>query len=319
LSFDLTAIRTAIARNGPVVRVVVAATEGSVPREVGAAMLVWRDGQSGTIGGGTLEFEAAAQARAMLAAPTAPSLRRIPLGPSLGQCCGGAVTVLSEHLCEADLLDGLNAVHARQIEGSDTPPLELHRLLNSARAQGIAPPPQLIKGWMVEPISRTTAPLWIFGAGHVGRALVHTLAPLTDLSITWAGTRPERFPAEAPEGVTVLPTPNPTNAVALAPKDAHHLILTYSHTLDLELCHRLLSHGFQSAGLIGSATKWARFRSRLGKLGHTPAQISRICCPIGQPELGKHPQAIAVGVAAALLSTIKSKNATNTKTGGATG
>ena len=89
-----------------------------------------------------------------------------------------------------------------------------------------------------------------------------------------------------------------------APHDAHHLILTYSHALDLALCHGLLGHGFARAGLIGSATKWARFRSRLGALGHAPAQIARIRCPIGTPGFGKHPQAIAIGVASGLLSDI---------------
>ena len=88
----------------------------------------------------------------------------------------------------------------------------------------------------------------------------------------------------------------------LAPAEAEHLVLTYSHALDLEICHRLLGHGFRAAGLIGSATKWARFRSRLAALGHAPEQVARIRCPIGDPALGKHPQAIAVGVAAEILS-----------------
>ncbi|MFN3577396.1 MAG: XdhC family protein, partial [Tabrizicola sp.] len=86
-----------------------------------------------------------------------------------------------------------------------------------------------------------------------------------------------------------------------APTDAEHLILTFSHALDLELCHRLLIRGFRSCGLIGSATKWGRFRSRLAALGHDAAAIGRIRCPIGDPRLGKHPQAIAVGVVAELL------------------
>ena len=96
---------------------------------------------------------------------------------------------------------------------------------------------------------------------------------------------------------------SPGDLVAQAPRDADHLILTYSHALDLDLCHRLLSHGFNTCGLIGSATKWARFRSRLAALGHTPAQIARIQCPIGDPAFGKHPQAIAISVAAAFLGT----------------
>jgi len=87
-----------------------------------------------------------------------------------------------------------------------------------------------------------------------------------------------------------------------APARADHLIVTYSHDLDLKLCDALLRHDFASCGLIGSATKWARFRSRLAALGHSEAEISRIACPIGDPALGKHPQAIAVGTAAGLLS-----------------
>jgi xanthine dehydrogenase accessory factor len=83
--------------------------------------------------------------------------------------------------------------------------------------------------------------------------------------------------------------------------DVEHLVLTFSHALDLELCHRLLNRGFRSCGLIGSATKWGRFRSRLRALGHEAAEIGQIRCPIGDPSLGKHPQAIAVGVVAEML------------------
>jgi xanthine dehydrogenase accessory factor len=99
----------------------------------------------------------------------------------------------------------------------------------------------------------------------------------------------------------VVPAADPALLADHAPSGAEHLVLTYSHALDLELCHRLLSRGFGRLGLIGSATKWARFRSRLAALGHSPAQIARIDCPIGDPGLGKHPQAIAIGVAGALL------------------
>lgn len=86
-----------------------------------------------------------------------------------------------------------------------------------------------------------------------------------------------------------------------APAHAEHLILTYSHEIDLALCHAALAHGFGFCGLIGSDTKWARFRKRLAGLGHCDAQIARICCPIGQKGLGKHPQAIAIGVASRLI------------------
>ncbi|MEL6573040.1 MAG: xanthine dehydrogenase accessory protein XdhC [Pseudomonadota bacterium] len=145
-------------------------------------------------------------------------------------------------------------------------------------------------------------PLWIYGAGHVGRALVAVMGPLPDVAITWIDTTRDRFPEQIPDGVTLLVAADPARVVAHAPKDADHLILTYSHDLDLAICHAILSRPFGSAGLIGSATKWARFRRRLQALGHDTAQIARIACPIGDPTLGKHPQAIALGVATAMMA-----------------
>ena len=290
MSFDLQALRAAIGAHGVVARVVVAAVEGSTPREVGAAMLVWDGGQSGTIGGGTLEFEAAARAF------SAPRLSRIALGPAIGQCCGGAVTILSEVF---DSVDGIAGdVYAR---GPGEMPFAVTKALAGARARGTVEP-MLLGAWMIEPVAPARRPLWVWGAGHVGRAIVGTLAPLPDFAITWVDTGAERFPDVVPEGVDILYDAAPETLMRYAPENAEHFILTFSHSLDLALCHGALLWGFGAAGLIGSGTKWARFRSRLRDLGHTDAQISRICCPIGQPELGKHPQAIAIGVAARLIS-----------------
>lgn len=301
MSLDLDALAAAVAARGRVARIVIAGHEGSSPREAGAAMLVWEGGQSGTIGGGALEWEAAKAARAQLAAGGAAQVRRVPLGPALGQCCGGAVTLVTEVFGADTLPAAAHGLAARSLDGSPMP-LAVRRLLDRARAQGNLPAPQLVQGWMVEPLTRPTRSLWIWGAGHVGRALVDVLAPLPDLAITWVDISAERFPAPLPPGLTALPVPDPADAVALAPTHAEHLILTFSHALDLELCHRLLGHGFARCGLIGSATKWARFRSRLAALGHAPARIAAIDCPIGRPDLGKHPQAIAIGVAAEVLT-----------------
>ena len=231
------------------IRITVAKTAGSVPREAGTQMLVWADRTEGTIGGGRLEWEAMAEARRMLAEGRTVHRMHLPLGPNLGQCCGGAVT------------------------------LELE----AAEEMALSP----------------ARPLWIYGAGHVGRALVHVMAPLPDFAITWVDTNADRFPET---DVETLVASDPTMVVKHAPKDADHLIVTYSHEMDLALCHALLSHDFHSAGLIGSATKWARFKARLAALGHSPAQISRIACPIGDPSLGKHPAAIALGVGAAMIA-----------------
>lgn len=233
------------------IRVTVAAVKGSAPRGTGTAMLVYPDRITGTIGGGALEWEAMAMARQMLKDGTDAQTRTLPLGPSLGQCCGGVVT------------------------------LELRA------ANDLPEPPG--------------AELWIWGAGHVGRALVHTLSPLPQVSVTWIDTDDGRFPQETPENVQKVVATEMPRMMPHAPLGAHHLIATYSHDIDLALCHAALSHSFGSVGLIGSATKWARFRKRLTHLGHSNAQISRIMCPMGDPTLGKHPQAIAIGVAARLL------------------
>jgi xanthine dehydrogenase accessory factor len=336
--FDLHGLSAALATDGRVARVVIAGVEGSSPREVGAAMLVWGQGQSGTIGGGALEFEAAAKARQMLASsPLTPTLSpvgergpvpsgirrhaddhappsppggegwgegarvdRIALGPSLGQCCGGAVTLWTEVL---DAVPGtVSGVVAR---GPGEMPLAVKRILAAARGQGLRPATALVQGWLVEPVAEPTRQVWIWGAGHVGRALVSVLAPLPGIALTWVDVAPDRFPSEVPQGVTVVPAADPGLLADHAPPEAEHLVLTFSHALDLDLCHRLLQRGFRSCGLIGSATKWARFRSRLRALGHDSATVDRIRCPIGDPALGKHPQEIAVGVAVELLKTPK--------------
>ncbi|NOD76681.1 MULTISPECIES: xanthine dehydrogenase accessory protein XdhC [unclassified Ruegeria] len=297
MGFDLEALREAVETHGRVVRVVIAGIKGSSPREVGAAMLVWKDSQSGTIGGGTLEYQAAKAARAQTQASL---LTHHALGPEMGQCCGGAVSLLSEVYDRAALETLDETLIARATSGEEMP-LSVKRLLATARGQGITPEPQMVDGWMIEPVHKPNRNLWIWGAGHVGRALVDVLSPLPDLAITWIDTGLDRFPDTIAAGVTTVPVTKPAELVRHAPTDAEHLVLTYSHNLDLELCNRLLLHDFGFAGLIGSATKWARFRSRLAALGHSPERISRITCPIGDPNLGKHPQMIAVGVAAQLL------------------
>jgi xanthine dehydrogenase accessory factor len=300
VSVDLPGLRAAVAARGRVARVVVASAWGSVPREEGAAMLVWPGGQAGTIGGGALEYEAAARARRVLAGEVAAGLERRPLGPSLGQCCGGAVTLLTE-VIDAGVLERIEVagpLWTRPAAEGAPRPLALERLRVQGGAERRA---RLVDGWMVEPVIPPRHLLWLHGAGHVGRAVVRTLAPLPDWAITWVDTAPARFPPEAPPGVDILVAADPARAVAHAPVEAHHLVLTYSHALDLALCDALLRRGFASAGLIGSATKWARFRKRLAAAGHSEREIARIACPIGERALGKHPQAIAIGVVAGLL------------------
>ena len=293
--FDPGALGAALAAHGRVVRVVIAGHDGSSPREVGASMLVWEGGQAGTIGGGALEFEAASKARGMLGAGGV-SVQRVALGPALGQCCGGSVTLWFEVLERVP-----EPVAGMVARGPGAMPLAVKRILAAARGQGVRPGVALVEGWLVEPVAEPGRQVWVWGAGHVGRALVGVLAPLPGMAVTWVDVAAGRFPETVPEGVTVLPAADPALLADHAPPGAEHLVLTFSHALDLELCHRLLRRGFRSCGLIGSATKWARFRSRLAALGHDPTAVARIRCPIGEPAFGKHPQAIAVGVAAQML------------------
>ena len=282
MTLDRAALEGALAAHGAVARVVVAEARGSVPRGAGTEMLVWIDGQSGTIGGGALEWRAAALAREALGDGRA-RVERMPLGPALGQCCGGAVTLVVERLDRAPPDPWL-----RRVEGDRPAPPD--------------PRPGLHDGWMLERDEPSPRPLWIWGAGHVGRALVAVAAPLPGRTITWVDVAAERFPPAAtdPPAVGRLVAADPARAMAHAPADADHLILTHSHEIDLALCHAALRRGFRTCGLIGSATKWARFRGRLRALGHDHDAVARIVCPIGDPALGKHPQGIAIGVAAAL-------------------
>ena len=281
MSLDPVRLDALIAAHGPVVRVLVAEARGSVPRAAGTAMVVWRDGFDGTIGGGALEWRALGIARDVLATG-GPRVERMPLGPALAQCCGGAVTLVFERL---DAVPDLP--WTRRVEGTRPAP----------DLRGFA----FADGWLREEAAAAARPVWIWGAGHVGAALAGVLAPLPDHAITWVDVAAARFGA-VPDGVTRLVAADMPRAMAHAPVDAHHLVLTYSHEIDFALCHAALGRGFASCGLIGSATKWARFRSRLVALGHEKQAIARIRCPIGDPSLGKHPQAIAVGVAASLLS-----------------
>ena len=280
MRLDPAPLAAALAAQGRVARVVVASVRGSAPRGAGTAMLVWADGQHGTIGGGTLEWEATRLARAALASDAAPFARRHALGPDLGQCCGGAVVLVTE------VLD-------RVPEGP----------VRAVRVEGDAPRPALPgwrDGWLVEAVGTDRAPLWVWGAGHVGRAVADVLAPAETFAIWWADFDAARFPARLPAGVERVVAADLPALAAHAPSDAHHLILTHSHETDLALSEALLRRGFASCGLIGSGTKRARFAARLRKMGH-PDPFRRIRCPIGDPTLGRTPQAIAIGVAAELL------------------
>lgn len=300
---DIVEIARHVHKDGAVVRVVVADHKGSVPRATGTAMLVTLDAQHGTIGGGALEFDAVAKARKLLMqkGDWLREFAKVPLGPSLGQCCGGSVSLLSERFGAVELahLEGLTDTFARSATGDPEMPLHVRKYLREVRSGAETIETRLQNGWLIEPVQPSQQPLWIYGAGHVGRALVASLEGLP-FAITWVDTARDRFPDVIPKHADMLVAQNPADAVRHAPDGARHLVLTYSHAIDLEICHQVLSRRFSALGLIGSDTKRTRFIKRLVAAGVDP---SRLDCPIGDRSLGKEPMAIAVGVVAELLKT----------------
>lgn len=244
----------------PAMLVQVLEARGSVPREAGTRMLVAADAVAGTIGGGHLELQAIARARQLLAADTrTPVDQAIALGPTLGQCCGGALTLRTQPLDAAALAS-----------------------------------------W---PDESPLFTLQLYGAGHVGRAIVRLLETLP-CRVTWIDDREPEFPA-APSAPNIQRLcVEPVQAeVRLAPPGAFYLVLTHRHDLDLVLTEAILRRGdFGFLGLIGSATKRARFLHRLEERGLPGDALARLTCPIGLPGIaGKQPEVIAVAAVAQLL------------------
>jgi xanthine dehydrogenase accessory protein XdhC len=144
--------------------------------------------------------------------------------------------------------------------------------------------------------------LFLFGAGHVGKAVVRALAALP-FHITWIDDRSDVFPQDLPASIVTRLSPDPAGEVHTAPPACIFLVMTHSHPLDLEICARVLQRGdFRYLGLIGSETKRARFAGRLRAIGIPAQALARLTCPIGVPGIrSKEPAAIAAAVAAQLL------------------
>ncbi|WP_298189151.1 xanthine dehydrogenase accessory protein XdhC [Novosphingobium sp.] len=290
-----------LAAAGPVAMVSVLATEGSAPRGAGTRMLVTADGLFGTIGGGALEFHAAEQARSVLGhAPGTWRVQDYPLGPLLGQCCGGRVRLFVEHVDRAALgwlaeaREGRVLVSVlraggieRQVSDGPTVPL-------SARGDKPCEGSRL-----AEVIGGFRRPLWLFGAGHVGQAIARHAGGLP-VRLAWFDTRPV---FEDIAGVTVVPESALIECVAEAPDEAALVILTHDHALDYRLTLAALRRSALAfTGLIGSQTKRARFLARLERDEVSAEARGRLSCPIGLPGVtGKEPDVIAIALLAQLL------------------
>lgn len=265
---------------------------GSVPRGTGTGLVVLPNGSfHGTIGGGALEWEALHQAIAFLKSEKVYDKRAIPLGPNLGQCCGGNVTLTFERWGTNRLQQAEQLAKAESAGAFSTKSFKHENLIrreiqtsNTDETFGI----QRIR-------------VAVFGAGHVGKALVLSLA-LAPIRITWVDTRDDMFPRISPSNVSMHAPENPSDIFAHLTEETAIIILTHSHSQDLAILEAALKFGFSFVGVIGSQTKRARFESILQKSGMEPALASSFHCPIGILGLaGKEPSVIAASVTAQIL------------------
>jgi xanthine dehydrogenase accessory factor len=289
----------AIEAEGVAALITLAETAGSSPREAGARIVVRSSGGFyGTIGGGELEHQALEEARAALAAGRGPARRRsVALGPELGQCCGGRVVWRVETFDKRDLAE-LAPLREAEREG---PFVALARPGAGGRVERRLGEAAEDGDWR-EAFGEAATPVYLFGAGHVGRALALALAPLP-FTVRWIDPRADEFPQLAPANVKLVVAADPPAELTAAPDGALVLAITHSHALDLAVVAEALRQDrFAYVGVIGSATKRARFASQLKAAGFAEAQVARVICPIGVAGVaGKEPAVIAVAVAAQLL------------------
>ncbi|MFX1761413.1 xanthine dehydrogenase accessory protein XdhC [Paraburkholderia sp. A1RI-2L] len=352
----VTDLQHLLAHGDAAVLVTVAHAEGSVPREAGTKMIVTREAARHTIGGGHLEWKAIETARQVLRdgmrTPHARRLERFALGPSLGQCCGGAVVLAFERLDVSDL--GWLATLARRLaagastvrsvsfrssrngapSGAETDLTDAaaaDTVLLSEPEPGVESPDCLLwdtgapgdgnhhgDGTMLltETIAPNERPVVLFGAGHVGAALVRVLGTLP-CRVRWVDERDAAFPS--PEAFAALNAPNvtidandaPDEAIDAAPPGTSFIVMTHDHSRDLDLAERILRRGdFLFFGMIGSHTKRKQFEHRLAARGIDPLQIARMHCPLGVDGIvDKSPEVIAISAAAQLLQAIEASSA----------
>ncbi len=299
----------AIEAEGSAALVTLARVQGSSPREAGARMVVRPSGGfHGTIGGGALEWAAIEAARQALASGRARAQRRsLALGPELAQCCGGRVDWRIETFDRRDA-EPLGALAAAEAEGAGSLVARLgedgrvERRIDRARPGGRLTESLAQAHEWIEPIGESARAVYLFGAGHVGRALALALAPLPFV-VRWIDSRREAFPARVPANVALLHVPEPATALDAAPEGALIVVMTHSHAIDLDIVAAALrAEKFGYVGLIGSATKRARFLRQMRDAGLTEAMLERLVCPIGVAGVaGKDPAVIAAATAAQLL------------------
>lgn len=308
---------------------------GSAPRDAGCRMIITAHEALGSIGGGSLEFEATAHAREMLADGNTVWQEHRPygLGPALNQCCGGTVLLLFERfeagvpawlktLAEAaaaqqavvlasaiDRAEPYKALISQTIEDDSVPGEVMARgreLLRNFGETGIETLETSEGKWWLELIRVQHKPLVLFGAGHVGQAVARLLSEMP-FEVSWVDGRPDVFPDRPGPNITTVRSGDPLAEVGKAPPGSIFVVMTHSHQLDEDICFDVLSRGdFAWLGLIGSVTKRRRFVQRLAQRGIGESRLARLVCPVGLSGIkGKRPATIALSLVAQLMHTAR--------------
>lgn len=298
------------------VLVTVGEVKGSSPRETGTKMLVDEHRVQGTIGGGNLEFFAIEHARTLLRQNNQNQITQhtTPLTPQYDQCCGGVVQLLFETVNPktSNWLRDLKKCLSESRQACLVTDLKQNRrfIQPLSESKGIEQSQwQRESSRLIEPVQKQTLPVFIFGTGHVGKAIIQQLQNL-DVHITAIDNRADQLPAFEADNVTAILTDDWQTQVEQAPDNAYFLVLTHSHNLDFQIGEAILKrdrhHYF---GLIGSRTKKVRFERQYKACGITETQLDNMTCPIGLPNIpGKSPATIAASVVAQILQIQANQN-----------
>ncbi|WEX75523.1 xanthine dehydrogenase accessory protein XdhC [Sinorhizobium numidicum] len=258
-------IRDFLSRETACILVEVAGAAGSTPRDTDAWMLVSKERTFATIGGGQLEYLAIDHARKLLQGAAAEDRLIIPLGPEIGQCCGGRVA-LSFKPVDTE-------TEAALIQRSDSE---------------IARRPHV----------------YIFGAGHVGNALATALS-LVPVRTVLVDTREHELSGVDTPGIETCLTAMPEAVVRDAPPDSAFVVLTHDHALDFLIATEALGREDACyVGMIGSKTKRATFKRWLSHEINQPKLLDRLVCPIGGAIKDKRPAVIAALAAAEIITAV---------------
>jgi len=256
---------TAFLSEAPAILVEIEAVKGSSPREAGTFMLVSATRIWETIGGGQFEYMAIDHARAILDGRTEIDVLDIPLGPEIGQCCGGRTLLRFTKVTDAVA----NALMTRMRTAEDQQPA-----------------------------------VFIFGAGHVGKALANSLS-LLPLTVSVVETRREEL-VGLPGAVSTHLTAMPEAIISNIPAGGAAIIVTHDHALDFLIAKEALGRDdLAYVGMIGSKTKRATFANWLAREGHV-GTLDNLVLPIGGTLVkDKRPAIIAALVTSEVLVAIQ--------------